>query len=275
MTAPTRSIRPRRSTGAVLGNWLWQGRYGLGGWALGLIAAASLYLPLFPSMRSDDMTHLLDSLPPALIDTLGFDEISTGAGYTQATLFGMIGFVLITIAAVSWGAVGIAGAEESGQLELTLAHGVSRVQYAVETAAAVVIKIVVLGVVAATMVGVFNGSAELELTFLNIVAVTVAWMGTAALSASAALATGAFTGRKSWSLGVGAGVAVVGYVLQALANNSSDLDWVRNISPYDWAFGSAPLTNGFDAVGLLLLWGGTAVLLVASVVGVARRDILG
>ena len=62
--------------------------------------------------------------------------------------------------------------------------------------------------------------------------------------ATAALAAGAVMGRRVWGVGVGAGVAVVGYVLQAVANNSEDLDWLRVFSPFDWAFGDAPLTNG-------------------------------
>ncbi|SDN65407.1 ABC-type multidrug transport system, ATPase component [Cryobacterium flavum] len=53
------------------------------------------------------------------------DLAATGAGYTQATLFGLIGFLLLSIAATSWGAGALGGDEESGRLELTLAHGVT------------------------------------------------------------------------------------------------------------------------------------------------------
>lgn len=95
------------------------------------------------------------------------------------------------------------------------------------------------------------------------------------LTATAALAAGALTGRRVWGVGVGAGVAVVGYVLQAVANNSEDLEWLRAFSPFDWAFGDAPLANGADWPGLALLWGGSAVLIAGATIGLARKDVLG
>lgn len=68
---------------------------------------------------------------------------------------------------------------------------------------------------------------------------------------------------------------MAGYVLQALANNSGDLDGLRAFSPYAWAFADAPLANGVDGSGLVLLWGGAALLVAAATAALARRDILG
>ena len=102
---------------------------GLAGWTVGLLAALLLYLPLYPSLGgSGQMQEMIDSLPPELVQTLGYDQIGTGPGYAQATFFGLIGFILVTIAAVGWGTGAIANDEEIGQLELTLAHGVTRGQ---------------------------------------------------------------------------------------------------------------------------------------------------
>ena len=106
---------------------------------------------------------------------------------------------------------------------------------------------------------------------MNLLAVTKALVGVALLSGTAALAGGALTGRRIWGVGVGSAVAVGGYVLQAIANNSEDLDWLRVISPFDWAFGEAPLANGMDWTGLALLWGGSAVLIALATVGLARE----
>lgn len=259
----------------VLRRWFADGRRALLGWSAGMIAVALLYLPLFPSMRSPELTNLLDSLPPELVRTLGYDDIASGAGYTQATMFGLLGFVLLTVAGVSWGAALVGGAEESGRLELTLAHGVGRVQYALESAAALLLRLVVLGAVVLVVVAVLNGPAQLDLEPGHIVAGTVAWVSLGALSATAALAAGAASGRRSWGVGAGTGVAVVGYVLQALAKNSEHLRALRLFSPYHWAFGEAPLAHGADLAGLALLWLGSAVLLAVTASALARRDVLG
>ena len=169
---------------------------------------ALVYLPLFPTMQSPELSGLIETLPPELVRTLGYENITSGAGYAQATFFGLIGFVLMTIAGIGWGASFIAGAEESGRLELTLAHGVGRVQYALESAAALVVKLLALGLVALLVVGAVNGPAELDLDPVNLLAVTKALVGVALLSGTAALAGGALTGRRIWGIGVGSGIAV-------------------------------------------------------------------
>lgn len=269
------SARPRPVALPVLRRWILDGWRGLLGWSLGVAAVVLLYLPLYPSMNSPELMRMIDSLPPELVRTLGYEDITSGAGYTTATFFGLVGFVLITIAGITWGASFIAGAEESGRLELTLAHSVGRAQYALESSAALVVKLLILGGVAGVLVWAMNGPAELGLDLSNLVAVTAAWVGLGTFSATTALTGGALTGRRSWSVGAGATVAVAGYVLQAVANNSDQLDWLRALSSYDWAFGRAPLADGADWAGLALLWGGSAILIAVSTAALSRRDILG
>ena len=100
---------------------------GLAGWTVGILFALLLYLPLYPSFGGNgQMQEMVDMLPPELVRSLNYDQIGSGPGYAQATFFGLIGFVLVTIAAVGWGTGAIANDEENGQLELTLAHGVTR-----------------------------------------------------------------------------------------------------------------------------------------------------
>ena len=110
---------------------------GLLGYSAGIAAVLAVYLPIYPSFGGNgQLEEMIGSLPPELVNTLGYEQIATGSGYVQATFFGLIGFVLITIAGVGWGNGAIANDEENGQLELTLAHGVTRGQlYAERTAA--------------------------------------------------------------------------------------------------------------------------------------------
>jgi len=272
---PSRQDRRRPVPLPVTRQWLGQGWSGLIGWSAGIAVVIFIYLPIYPSMQSPELVGMMDALPPELVRTLGFESITTGAGYAQATFFGLLGFALLTIAGISWGAAFIGGAEESGRLELTLAHGVGRVGFALQSALALVVKLLVLGAVGWLLIWALNGPAELGLEPANLVAVSTAWVGLALLSATAAFAGGALSGRRSWGIRIGAGVAVLGYVLQAAANNSDDLDWVRRFSPYAWAYGGEPLRNGYDWTGLALLWGGSIVLVGVGTWALSRRDILG
>lgn len=244
------------------------------GWTIGIAAVLFLYLPLYSSLGGDgQLEAMISSLPKELVDTLGYDQISTGAGYAQSTFFGLIGFLLLTIAALIWGSAAIAGAEESGRAELDLAHGIGRGQYALESALAVLVRLLWLGAFAGLVVWALNGPSELGIDDRNIVGASAALTGLAFLTASAALLAGAATGRRIWATGVGAGIAVLGYILQALAKQSKDLEWLNALSPYAWVYQRPPLSEGVDLGGLALTWGLALAFVVASVFALRARDL--
>ncbi len=246
---------------------------GLLGWSAGIVAVLAVYLPIYPSFGGNgQLEEMIGSLPPELVNTLGYEQIATGSGYVQATFFGLIGFVLITIAAVGWGTGAIASDEENGQLELTLAHGVTRGQLYAERTAAVAVKLAWLGLVAVVTVLLLDGPSELGIEVGPLFAAGAAFVGLGLLAASASIAVGGITGRRSWSLGAGAAVAVYSYVVNALGNQSEDLEWLHDFSPYSWAYGTAPVTNGWDWQ-IWLVYGVAALFLLVGWLVFRRRDI--
>lgn len=86
------------------------------------------------------------------------------------------------------------------------------------------------------------------------------------------LAVGAITGRRTWALGAGAGIAVFGSVTNAIGNTVSDLDWLHAWSPYSWAYANEPLMSGWDAQ-VWLLYGASALLAVAGWLVFRARDV--
>jgi ABC-2 type transport system permease protein len=243
-------------------------------WSLGILAALALYMPLYPSIGGNtQMRQLIANLPPALVKAIGYENLTSGAGYTESTFFGLMGFILFTIAAVGWGTAAIAGEEENGSLELVLAHAVTRTRVVLEQAAAVALRLLILTVVATLAVLLLNDPSQTHIDAGKLLAASAALLGLALLIGFAALAGGALTGRRSAALGAGAGIAVVSYALNAVASQSQDLDGLHRYSPYAWAFGNTPLIDGADWGGLALLYGCVIVLLVLSVVGLRRRDV--
>lgn len=244
-------------------------------WTLALAAVLLLYLPLYPSMNGADMRNLISSLPSELVNALGYEDILSGPGYVQATFFGLLGFVLLTAAAASWGSAEIAGAEESGRLELVLSHGVGRVRYSLETALGILVRLVWFAAFTGVLILALSGPAELGLETAHVAAAELAWLGLGCLTGSIALAVGALTGRRAAALGAAAGVAAAGYVLNALANQNADLEWLRNLSPYSWAYRNDPLAEGIDLAGLGLLAAACVAFMALAVWALNRRDILG
>ncbi|WP_300590651.1 hypothetical protein [Microbacterium sp.] len=178
------------------------------------------------------------------------------------------------IATTAWGASAIGGAEENGRLELDLAHGIGRVSYVLENALAILLKLVVFGIVIGVVVGILNGPAELGLEASGIIAAIAALAGLGALSATAALLAGAITGRRIAGVAAGAGIAVYGYALQAVANQSGDLAWVERLSPYSWAYSESPLESGFGW-GIAAVWAVAIVFTGAAALALRSRDIAG
>lgn len=244
------------------------------GWAIGLLAAMALYLPLYPAIGGNpQMKELLNSLPSELIRALNYDQIATGAGYTQATFFGLMGFALMSIATVGWGAAAIGSDEEAGLLELTLAHGVTRTQVVLERAAALAIRVVLLSAVVLVALWVLGGPSDLGVGTLHAAGGVLLFGGLALLSATAALLGGAIAGRRVHGIAAGAGVAVLGYALNALGNQSQGLSWMHGFSPYYWAYGNAPLVNGPDWGSVGAIYGLCIVFAAVGAAVLARRDV--
>lgn len=244
-------------------------------WIAGLVSVEMLYLPLFPLIVGPEMEDLLNNMPPALVETIGYNDVTSGPGYAQSTFFGLVGFVILTIAAIGWGTAAIAGDEENGTLELTLAHAVSRPQVVLERTLAIVVKLLAIGVVTAVVMLALNEPSELDLEPGNIVASTATLLALGFSTAMVALAAGALTGRHSIALAAGAGVAVLGYVANAVGKLIDDLEWLHSLSPYTWAWAESPLKNGLDGAGFSGLIALSVVALAVALVGFARRDVTG
>lgn len=250
-----------------------EGRRGLLGWTIGVAAAVLLYMPFYPSVGGPDLTQTyIDMFPPELADLLGLQGLASGPGYAQSTYFGLLGFLLIAIAAIGWGSRAIAGAEDSGTLELTLAHAVARGRVVLEASLALLTRVAVLCAVGSLLLLALNGPAQLEIEPANLLAATIALFLLTSLTGAAALLGGALTGRPAVATGFGAFVAVAAYVLDAVARMAG-APWLARLSPYHWAYGSDPITTGFDAGALLALVAAIAALVLLSGWRFSRRDV--
>ncbi|HHW83469.1 MAG TPA: ABC transporter permease subunit, partial [Actinomycetales bacterium] len=170
------------------------------GWAAALVAVLTLYLSFYSSMGTmEGMQAMMDQLPQAMVDAFGFEDIGSGAGWAQSTFFGLLGLFILGAAGISWGARATAGDEESGMLELTLAHRVTRTQVYVQRFLAILVRLALLGAAVTAALLVLDAAVGLELDHANVAPQMLAYLGTGVLSAAVALALGAATGHRGWA----------------------------------------------------------------------------
>lgn len=91
--------------------------------------------------------------------------------------------------------------------------------------------------------------------------------------ASIGFGVGAYTGRRTVSLGASAYLAVVTYLCSSFLPQIDGLGWVRWFSPFAWYLDGEPLTHGVNWVYVALLVGVSAYFAVLGGWQFRRRDL--
>jgi ABC-2 type transport system permease protein len=111
------------------------------------------------------------------------------------------------------------------------------------------------------------------LDWVDVVAANVAILVLALMHTSLAFSVGAATGSKPVALGAASAVAVVGYLFYGIGSAVDSLSFLATVSPWDWAIGSPPILEGFDALMLVPALVLTAVLPVLGIWRFEHRDL--
>jgi len=259
---------------SVFTKTLWDQRRSLLAWAVGLTGIGVLYASFYPMVNTPEMRAALESYPQAMIDAMGFDDVTSPAGYLGATTLGMLCPAIIIIMAAAVGGSAIAGEEENGRLDLTLAHPVSRWSVLLQRCAAMVVSM--LGVTAALGLALLaiSGPAQIDsIGPANLVAGALHLALLGIFFGSLALGLGAATGRRSIVYLAVAVVAIVGYFGNNLGPTVEGLHWLRDISPFHFYQGGVPLRNGIQPADLAVLAGASVLMVIAGGLAFDRRDV--
>jgi ABC-2 type transport system permease protein len=259
---------------SVFSKTLWDQRRGILAWAIGLGAVGVMYAAFYPSMANPDMQAAMDAFPPEVLDALGFRDITSPEGYLGGTTYGLLGPVLSIIYGTTLGAGAIAGEEESGRLEILLAHPVGRWQVVIQRSAAMLVALVVAGVLLLLAMIAAAGPAQYDsIPAANLAAATAQLVLLAWLFGSLALSVGALTGSRGVAIGVVALLGVATYFANTLGPSVDALAWSREVSPFHYYSGGAPLTNGWQPLDAAILAAASVVLTAVAVLGLERRDV--
>lgn len=250
-------------------------RRALLGWSLGVIGYAALTVSIFPSIKgSGAFKNLAQNYPDALKSIFGLNggNITTGAGYVDVELFSLMLPLLILVLAIGAGARALAGEEESGRLELVLSYPVRRRDAVLAKGAAVAGEVVLVCAVGFAALAVLNYAVGLELSLGRLAAAFGALAVLGVLYGWLALAVGAAYPSRTLAIGLATAFAAAGYLVNGLHALAGWLNPLRVISPF-WLIGPAPMQNGVDGAGVLVVAAVAVAVLVAGSLLIERRDL--
>jgi len=244
------------------------------GWGIGLAAVALTYAAIYPSIKQSaaDLDTYMQNLPDALRSIIGTDYTSP-AGYLRAELFALLGPVLLLVYGIGAGGKAIAGEEEARSLDLLLTTPIPRGRVVVDKAITLALTVLALSVLVFVVVIALGPPFGLDVAIANVAAMCLMFFLLGLAFAWFALAVGCATGRRAWASAVAGGVAVVTYVLNAIAPTISGLSWAQTLSPFRWYLEPDPLVTGIHTENVLVLAAVALVCLVVAVWTFRRRDL--
>lgn len=246
-------------------------------WALGIAALIVIQILFYPTIRNNnEITKLLESYPKELLAAFGITDVSaltSPTGYLQSRIFAFMLPLLILIFAIGIGTRAIAGEEEARTIDLLLSQPVRRSQVVLQSFAALVVLVAIIGVVLwiSLVVGAFSVGMDIGLDKLAAATISNGLLGL--FFGTLALALGAWSGKRGLCMGVSATVAVVAYLVNSLAPSVSWLQPAQKLSPFYYATSSEPLVHGLAAGHMLVLLVGTGLLVTAAILTFERRDV--
>jgi ABC-2 type transport system permease protein len=246
-------------------------------WSAGLAGLVAMMVSVYPSVRDNPaLDKLVESYPEALKGFFGFGgelDYATPAGYLGMELFSFMVPLLLLVATIGAGSAAIAREEERGTLDLLLSLPVSRSRVVLEKLGALVAETAALGVVLWLALWVGAAAVGMAISATLLAAATASAVALAIAYGAIALALGAATGKRGFSIGIAAALAVAAYLVNSLAPLAVTLEHMQKASPFYYYAASNPLQHGLDTPHLLVLVGITVGAAALAVVAFDRRDL--
>ena len=252
----------RRSRGQILG------------WGLSLAVLGAWIISLYPTILSmrEQYRELLKSYPPEMLAFFGgVTDLTDPVAYLDFVFFSYMPIV-VAIYAILAGSGLLAADEESGVLDLILAHPISRTRLYLGRFLAFATSL--LGILALTWVGFVAllpgsslevGVGAMALPFLSLFAVLLLF-GTLALFLSMVLPS------RSLAAMVAGLILVISYFVSSLGRLNPDLRGIERLLPLQYYQGAAAVRGlAWGQLGILL--GGAALLALLGWALFLRRDI--
>ncbi|TDT78259.1 MULTISPECIES: ABC transporter permease subunit [Micrococcaceae] len=247
-------------------------------WAVSLALIVAMYAAVWPAVQSQpSISGFIDQMPEAFRSLFATSsaDMSTPTGYIQVELMSFMGPIAVLIYAVSAGAGAIGGEEDRHTMDLLLSNPVGRGRVVVDKFAAMALGTFLLAAVMGVSLVLEGRLVDMVLPADKVAAAMLHLALLGVVFGSLALALSAGTGRTGLSRGIPAVLAVLAYIVNALAPLVDAFDRIHQVSPFFQYIGHDPLRQGTAWDSVLVSAATIAVLVALAVAGFRRRDVAG
>jgi ABC-2 type transport system permease protein len=245
----------------------------LAGWAIGATLAGVMYASFYPQLAGGQMAEAVANYPEAMREAFRLDDLTSAAGYLGSSVFGLILPLIAMFYGAATGARAIAADEETGRLDLLLAHPISRTLFLLQRFAALAAG--AFGIATTVLAGMLAIRSGAELTSISITEFAAQCLQLALLAIAfggLAIGIGAATGRRAVVFTVTAVIGVAAYGLHAFAGQLGIAD-AAYLSPFHYYIGGEPLRHGMQWADAAALLGAGLLLVAAGALRFNRRDL--
>jgi len=254
---------------------LWQRRWGIVWWSLGIVGLVILTLSFYPTIHNQaaQLNKSFGSLNSSTLALFGGTDFFSPVGYLNSQLIYLMLPLLLIILGVGLGSSLIGREEADGTIESLLARPISRFRLLLAKALAgafILFSVTVIG--SAVIVGMAK-TVNIGIPLANIVAACfTCFMLALTFSATSFLLASTGRGRVA-ALGLTMVYALGGYIIGSLANTVHWLQKPSMIFPYHY-YQSADILRGTFRWSSIVFFGlFTLICMMLAWLSFRRRDL--
>jgi len=249
-------------------------RWSIVGWGLGFGLMGTIMVYFFPYVEAmPQFDELLKAYPPAMQAFFGeFIRMRTIEGFLSVELFSYA-LLVLGIFGITEGSAAIVGEEEKGTMDLLLGNPIPRWRVVVEKFLAQALALVGIEVLIFLGIALPVAGMGISTSYLRLIqALFDLFVGVLTLGSFSLLASALLSTRRAAAL-VGAALTIVSFFVNSLGKMVEWLRPFRRFTLFYYHDAGQVLTQGLNGEHIGLLLGLTLVMLIASILAFAKREI--
>lgn len=259
---------------SIFGKTLYEKRWMLLAWSLGMVFTAVVTMALYPSFSQLGADEFVNSVPESLRSLVGsVESFKSIPGYVAQQIYGpQIPVMTIILAVILY--IGISVSEEErGVLQTLMAQPITRTQIYLQKfyAGMVVLTLVTITVA----IGVYGAVLTLgeTISIMRLVQATIMMSILNIAYGVVAYALGMGTGKKGLAIGAASAYAFLSFFISSLAPSVKVLQPFEKLFIFYYYNSPQPVVAGIDWLNFAIIVGFIALFAGAGLLGFLRRDI--